>query len=93
MRRCPDCGFRANDTTCPLCGVKMKPLPAAEKELQTHAHKQAGESCTLPNSMPVKQISTQKKAKTKNSMPINPKMIQAILVLVIVVLFRACGVI
>lgn len=46
MRRCPDCGFRANDTVCPLCGVRMsfQGLP-----LNTHAHTQRGERCVLPN--------------------------------------------
>ena len=41
MKRCPDCGFRAKDRICPLCGVVMKPDPT----IQTHVHRQAGEQC------------------------------------------------
>ena len=46
MKRCPECGFRANDTTCPLCGVKMRGTAAP---IQTHTHAQQGERCVLPN--------------------------------------------
>lgn len=45
MKRCPDCGFRAKDDICPLCGVRMKAVPG---KIQTHAHTQPGEKCTLP---------------------------------------------
>ena len=41
MKRCPDCGFRANDVVCPLCGVRMQAAP----EIQTHVHRQTGERC------------------------------------------------
>ena len=41
MKRCPDCGFRANDQMCPLCGVRMKEDP----NLRTHVHAQSGERC------------------------------------------------
>ena len=47
MKRCPECGFRAEDTICPLCGVKMKPEKAAQETLQTHAHTQAEERCSV----------------------------------------------
>ena len=46
MRRCPDCGFRANDTVCPLCGVRMQGYSAP---ISTHEHRQSGERCVLPN--------------------------------------------
>lgn len=46
MKRCPDCGFRANDDVCPLCGVKMRGYSAP---VRTHVHSQPGERCVLPN--------------------------------------------
>lgn len=45
MRRCPDCGFRAEDSVCPLCGTKMGRITAT---VQTHTHTQQGERCLLP---------------------------------------------
>ena len=41
MKRCPDCGFRAKDNICPLCGVRMQNDPT----INTHAHNQTGERC------------------------------------------------
>ena len=41
MRRCPDCGFRARDIICPLCGVRMREDPV----ICAHAHVQSGERC------------------------------------------------
>lgn len=46
MKRCPECGFRANDTVCPLCGVRMQSYTAP---IYTHTHAQSGEKCALPN--------------------------------------------
>lgn len=46
MKRCPECGFRANDTVCPLCGVRMT---GGSSPVQTHSHTQTGEKCVLPN--------------------------------------------
>lgn len=45
MKRCPDCGFRAKDDICPLCGVRMKSVSAPA---QIHTHTQPGEKCVLP---------------------------------------------
>ena len=53
MKRCPECGFRATDHTCPLCGVRMT---AYHGNVQTHSHTQQGEHCVLPNrEQPVQQ--------------------------------------
>ena len=45
MKRCPECGFRADDTVCPLCGVKMQ---RTSEPVATHKHTQSGETCMLP---------------------------------------------
>ena len=46
MKRCPDCGFRAEESHCPLCGVRMQHTGAP---VRTHDHTQQGEKCMLPN--------------------------------------------
>ena len=46
MKRCPECGFRADDAVCPLCGVRMQEYAAP---IRTHAHTRPGEKCALPN--------------------------------------------
>jgi len=43
MKRCPECGFRADDTRCPLCGVKMQAMFGYEAKL--HAHSEEKETC------------------------------------------------
>ena len=104
MKRCPECGFRADDKTCPLCGVKMVPLTAAAKELRTHNHRQTGETCVLPNQKPVKPpVSRPKQNPTPaeehtnrwrtagSATPVNPKVWQTVLVIIVVILFRACA--
>ena len=100
MKRCPDCGFRANDTVCPLCGVRMRDLPGAARSLDTHTHRQTGEKCVLPNQKPERRPveyrspgTTERKTKGKNSksaVRVSPKVWQTILVVLIVILFRAC---
>ena len=50
MKRCPECGVRADDRVCPLCGVRMRELPAAAGAMQTHVHQESGERCGVsPN--------------------------------------------
>lgn len=101
MKRCPDCGFRANDTVCPLCGVRMRDLPGAARELNTHTHRQVGEECVLPNQKrernPVEYRSpatAERKTREKNfksTVRISPKVWQSILIVLIAILFRACA--
>ena len=87
MKRCPECGFRAEDKTCPLCGVRMQTLGGAAREIQTHSHGQTGEKCVLPNQkQPVRPQQEKKSSGTK--MP--PKFVQIVFFVIIAVLLRAC---
>lgn len=95
MKRCPDCGFRANDNICPLCGVRMRPLSDAARELNTHAHEEAGERCILPEEQPRlqrsqyrPQPSRPRKQKAKSSQRVS--ILYPILALIMVVLLRGC---
>ena len=87
MKRCPECGFRANDKNCPLCGVRMQSIAGAARELQTHTHRQDGEKCVLPNQKQPVRPQQEKKSSTAK-MP--PKFVQIVFVIIIVILLRAC---
>lgn len=65
MKRCPECGFRANDTVCPLCGVKMRGCSAP---IRSHNHTQPGEKCVLPN----QSKPTVKQVPSGNGQPYRP---------------------
>ena len=87
MRRCPDCGFRADDTVCPLCGVRMQTVSGASRQIQTHTHQQTGEKCVLPNQkQPVR--SQQEKKKSAGKAP--PKFVQVVFFIILAILLRAC---
>ena len=87
MRRCPDCGFRANDTVCPLCGVRMQSIAGANREIQTHTHQQTGEKCALPNQ---KQPVRPQQEKKQSAAKIPSKFVQAIFFIILAILLRAC---
>ena len=87
MKRCPECGFRANDTVCPLCGVRMQSIAGASRELQTHTHRQTGEKCTLPNQK--QPVGPQQEKKTAAG-KVPSKFVQAIFFIILVILLRAC---
>ena len=103
MKRCPECGFRANDKTCPLCGVKMRELSGAARELKTHAHKQDGEKCVLPNQerkpvrpsvreQPSPRVQERPERKPEKKTPqvnISPKMLP-VLAVILIALLRGC---
>ena len=94
MKRCPECGFRANDHTCPLCGVRMRALPDAAQDLRTHVHRQTGENCVLPNQERQKRFSpptpSARKQKKQEKKP-NTQVLQIIAAVIIFLLFRACA--
>ena len=96
MKRCPECGFRADDNTCPLCGVRMRPVQIASKELKTHAHRQTGERCVLPNQcrqpsrQPVKTGPERKPEKKTPQVGLPPKLLP-VLVVILIAMLRACA--
>lgn len=88
MRRCPECGFRANDTVCPLCGVRMGHV----NNVPTHTHTGAGERCVLPNREPYRPVPKQPERKQestgkKTSMP---QYAAWIIVLILFGILRSC---
>ncbi len=87
MKRCPECGFRAEEKVCPLCGVRMQTMAGASRELQTHAHRQSGEKCALPNQ---KQPTMPKQEKKTSATKAPPKFVQAIFFIILAILLRAC---
>ena len=96
MKRCPECGFRAADTMCPLCGVKMCVDPAP---IQTHTHSQAGERCTLPNRtrMPVKPLPTKEetyrpeRTGTRRQSRATPNFGAVAFIVIVFILLRSCA--
>ena len=97
MKRCPECGFRANDRICPLCGVKMRDLPGAAREIKTHTHKQSGERCTLPNqerklTRPAvrEPARAEKRPKSKTPQVQFPPKLLPVLVVILIALLRSC---
>lgn len=92
MKRCPECGFRAKDHICPLCGVRMTNVSAAKRTLDTHAHRQPGEDCMLPQKekrtikMPTAR-DTQRQSGGKDA---KNKLVSVIVVIIIAILVRAC---
>lgn len=102
MKRCPDCGFRANDKICPLCGVRMRELPAADRELSTHTHVESGERCVLPR-QPERPAQPQyrpqptlrpepgpSRQKRSRSAPKLPSKLYPILAVIFILLLRSC---
>lgn len=87
MKRCPECGFRADDTVCPLCGVRMQSIAGASSEIQTHVHRQTGEKCALPNQ---KQPVRPQQEKKKTAAKVPGKFVQAVFFIIIALLLRAC---
>ena len=90
MKRCPECGFRANDNTCPLCGVRMVGYTAP---VQTHSHAQTGERCVLPNrEQPVVKQEHEKTYQPQSSRrDQNPKgVLITIVVIILISLLRSC---
>lgn len=95
MKRCPDCGFRANDTICPLCGVRMRPLPDAARQLNTHSHGETGERCILPEEPPRLQRpdyrpAPPKSRQTRKKKGNSPSRLYPILAIILFVLLRSC---
>lgn len=104
MRRCPECGFRADDTICPLCGVKMRPEPAADAAIQTqtHTHTETGEHCGVEQKKAAprpeqyrpehqngsRQQAGRQKASANGQKPI---LLWVVLVIVFYVLLNACS--
>ncbi len=86
MNQCPECGFRAKDTICPLCGVRMRPFV---KRPDTHIHSQRGEKCALPRQertikMPTaREVNRQTKGKTN--------WVSILAVIVIAILLHSCS--
>lgn len=91
MRRCPECGFRANDTVCPLCGVHMTGYVAP---VQTHNHKQTGERCVLPNrEQPAVRQETERtyRPQSDRNKSQNPKgALTVVLVIILISVLRSC---
>ena len=88
MKRCPECGFRAKDNICPLCGVRMTGISAAGRTLDTHAHRQPGEGCLLPEKeKKTIRIPTARERKRQKS----PNAVSIIVVVIIVILMRSCA--
>lgn len=85
MKQCPECGFRANDTICPLCGVRMR---AIAKTPNTHAHNQPGEKCVLPRQekKTVNIPTARERSRGKSGNPLI-----TIAVIVLIILFRSCA--
>lgn len=85
MKRCPECGFRAKDDICPLCGVRMKSL---SQKPQTHTHTQPGEKCVLPRQekKTVNIPTARERSRGKNGSPL-----VTIVVIVLIFLFRSCA--
>ena len=88
MKRCPDCGFRAKDEVCPLCGVRMKSVPSASRTLDTHAHDRPGERCLLPEKE--KKTFTMPTARERQRQK-TPNMVSLIAVIIVAILMRACA--
>lgn len=102
MRRCPECGFRADDSICPLCGVRMRPEPAADASLQTHTHAESGERCGVERKKaaprpeqyrPERQSgSRQQQGRQKTSANgQKPILLWVVLVIVFYVLLNSCS--
>ncbi len=87
MKRCPECGFRAEDHVCPLCGVRMQTMAGASRELQTHTHRQSGEKCALPNQKQPVRTQQEKKASAAKA---PPKFAQIVFFIILAILLRAC---
>lgn len=85
MKRCPECGFRAKDDTCPLCGVRMRSIA---KTPNTHAHNQPGEKCVLPRQekKTVNIPTARERSRGKSGNPLI-----TIAVIVLIILFRSCA--
>jgi len=97
MKRCPECGFRANDEVCPLCGVRMRNLSGAAREIKTHTHKQTGERCALPNQErePVRpavqeQVKAEEKPEKKMPQVQFPPKLLPVLAVILIALLRSC---
>lgn len=102
MRRCPECGFRADDTICPLCGVRMRPEPAADAAVQTHVHTEAGEHCGVEQKKaaprpeeyrPERQSTTrqQPEKEKRASGGAKPIVLWVVIAIVFYVLLNACN--
>lgn len=88
MKRCPACGFRADDQTCPLCGVRMH---ADGASVQTHAHQQKGERCALPNREAPQQKEEQYHPQnSRRSARGNTSASAVIVVIILFMLLRGC---
>ena len=91
MKRCPECGFRANDTVCPLCGVRMQGYSAP---ISTHTHRQGGEKCVLPNrenpktDVPKNETYNPQRNTTRRSTPSGTAI--AIIVIVLISVLKNC---
>ena len=92
MKRCPECGFRAKDHICPLCGVRMTNLPSAGRSLDTHVHRQPGEDCMLPKQeeRTVKMPTARETQRQSGGKEAKNKLVSVIVVIVIAILMRAC---
>lgn len=99
MKRCPECGFRAADVVCPLCGVKMQKYTAP---IKTHTHIQNGEKCALPNRGPMPATPKQpeceayspeqKKSRQQHrATPNFGALVVMIIVYIVYILLRSCA--
>ena len=88
MKRCPECGFRANDGICPLCGVRMQ---ADGVSVQTHTHQQKGERCALPNrEVPQQRKEEYRPQDSRRAARGNTSASAVIVVIVLFLLLRGC---
>lgn len=92
MKRCPECGFRAEDSVCPLCGVRMQEHAAS---IRTHTHAQAGEKCALPNrEKPTVRQNDEKGYRPQNSRRSSAgkpsSFVVTVIVLVLICMLRSC---
>ena len=87
MKRCPDCGFRAKDDICPLCGVRMKSVSAP---IRTHTHIQPGEKCVLPR-QEKKPIPMPTARETKRQTKGKPSWVSILVIIILFNIIRSCA--
>lgn len=88
MRRCPECGFRADDQICPLCGVRMQHTGAS---IKTHTHQQQGEYCTLTNKETPKRDTHYHPENSRRKKTTTPSgFVIAVVVIVLISMLRSC---
>ena len=84
MRHCPDCGFHADDTICPLCGTRMR---GGVEPARTHSHNE-NERCLLPNQQEQPGPVMPAPRTERKSGKVDP--LSVIGLIVLIVLLRSC---